>query len=457
MSQPVEVSPSRGARSSGWRHLDAVSFLTLYLVLLFGVESRLVIQGLGAAGSPALIVGCAGFGWWSFYQAQRPAPTGFGRQPVRIALLAVLCAFLASYAAAMARPISPLEAGTAQIGMVSLLGCLGVALLANDGVPTFARFDQLMGRLVFLGAALATLGIAQFIANDALIRSFTIPGLVANAPLGGLTLRSGFSRPFGTALHPIEFGAVVTTVLPLAIAWARRTTTLSLVVRWLPASLMGLSVMLSISRSAIVCGVAGMVILASGWSAPARRFLIAAVAVVVSVVAVAVPGMLGSLTDLFVSSGDDGSVQSRTGSYPLAFEFFQTAPWFGRGNSTFLPIYRIFDNQYLLLLVDVGLVGLLSVVALFVTGATCARRARRRSDSPTAHEYGQGLFAAIGAGALGLAFFDGFGFPMCNGVVFLVVGLAGALWRLARDGEAHEAQPFINLRHRLRLRRRAAA
>ena len=83
VSQRVEVSSSRGARSSGWHHLDAVSLLTVYLVLLFGVESRLVIQGLGAAGSPALLVGCAGFGWWTFYQAQRPAPTGFGRQPVR--------------------------------------------------------------------------------------------------------------------------------------------------------------------------------------------------------------------------------------------------------------------------------------------------------------------------------------------------------------------------------------
>ena len=107
-----------------------------------------------------------------------------------------------------------MESGTAQIGLVTLIGCLGVALLANDGIPTFKRFDQLMGRLVLLATALAALGIAQFLANDPLIRSFTIPGLVPNAPLGGLTLRSGFSRPFGTALHPIEFGAVVTTVLP---------------------------------------------------------------------------------------------------------------------------------------------------------------------------------------------------------------------------------------------------
>ena len=45
-------------------------------------------------------------------------------------------------------------------------------------------------------------------------------------------------------------------------------------------------------------------------------------------------------------------------------------------------MYRIFDNQYLLLLVEVGLVGLMSVVVLFVTGMVCARPARRSSRQP---------------------------------------------------------------------------
>jgi hypothetical protein len=36
-------------------------------------------------------------------------------------------------------------------------------------------------------------------------------------------------------------------------------------------------------------------------------------------------------------------------------------------------------------------------------------------------------------GAVGFAVFDGLGFPMAAGLLFLVMGLVGALWRLVRS------------------------
>ena len=441
------------AERAGRRRVDAVSVLTLYLVLLFCIESRLVIAPLGATGSPALLVACAGFAWWVCHQVQRPTPTGHGRQPVRTALLVLLLAFLASFAAALSRPIQSLEVGTAQIGLVMLVGCMGVALLAHDGVTSWDRMELLVTRLVLLTTALAALGIAQFLADDPLIRSISIPGLTPNAPLGGINLRGGFSRPFGTAVHPIEFGAVLTTVLPLAIVWGRTTTVLR-AVRWLPVSLLGLGVVVSISRSALVCGVAALAILAAGWDRRARQAMLAGVVAVVAVVAVAMPGMVGSITALFVTAGEDTSVESRTGSYPLAFEVFSSSPVFGRGYSTFLPVYRIFDNQYLLLLVEVGIVGLVSFVALVVTAAVAARRARTLSDVPVVRDYAQGILAAVCSGALGLAFFDGFSFPMSTGVLFLVLGLAGAMLRLAADDPETAPESDPGRRDEPRLSRR---
>ena len=422
----------------GCRYLDAGSILTVYLVLLFFVESRLGIPGLGGAGNPAVLLGCAGFGWWVFYHAQRPVRTGNGRQPLRFALLVLLVAFLLSYVAAMSRPISGIEAGTANLGLVGLVGLLGVALLLNDGVQTFDRFNRLIDRVVLFAAAVAVLGILQFLTNDPLLRSFQVPGLVPNAPLGGLTMRSGFSRPFGTALHPIEFGAVITTVLPLAITRARLRTRHRLV-HWLPVAFLGMAVLLSISRSAVVCGVCGLAVLAIGWDARARLALLGAIVAAVVVVAVTVPSMLGSLTALFVQSSDDGSVASRTGSYPMAWEFFSTSPVFGRGYSTFLPMYRIFDNQYLLLLVEVGLAGLVAVMTVLGTAIYCAAHAGRLSAEPSVRAWSRGLIAAIAAGALGLAFYDGFSFPMASGVLFVALGLAGALRRLVIDGEVRDA------------------
>ena len=421
--------------------LDAATVLTVYLVALFGVESRLGVPGLGGAGHPSMLVAGFGFAWWVYHHVQRPEPIEGGGRPVRIALLLMLAAFLASLAAALSRPITGPETSTVQLGIITVVAWLGVALLANDGVPDRARLEQLMRRLVFLAACLAGLGIAQFATGDTLVRFINIPGLTANATLNGLGTRNGFVRPSGTALHPIEFGAILTTVLPIAITWARHDTRFSAVVRWAPTFLMGLGIVVSISRSALICGVVGLAVMASIWPRHAQRKLVASVVVLVAFVAVTIPGMLGSLQGLFLGAGEDDSVASRTGSYPIAAEFFQTSPLFGRGYSTFLPAYRIFDNQYLLLLIEVGAVGLTAFLGVLLTSAWCARRARVLAVDVRQREYAQALLAAVCAGSVGLALFDGLSFTMSTGVLFLVVGLSGAALRLARDAPAGSVEP----------------
>lgn len=435
MNQPTDQT--RGVRRilQQRTHLDAVTLLTVYLVLQFAIESRLTIGPLGGAGHPALLASAAGFAWWVYFQAQRPEPTGFGHQPVRTALLILMAAFLCSFVAAMSRPLIGPEASTVQLGVVTLIGWMGIGLLANDGVPNRARFGKLVNRLVLLTTLLAALGIAQFITNDSLVRYVTIPGLKANIELGALGSRNGFVRPSGTALSPIEFGAVITTVLPLAITWARHHTTATWLVRWSPAAIMGLGIVVSISRSALLCALLGLLVLVATWQPRARRVMLVSVLVLFTFVAITIPGMLGSLRGLFETAGQDDSVASRTGSYPIAWEFFLRAPLFGRGYSTFLPAYRIFDNQYLLLLIEVGLIGLLAFLGLVFTSIWCADRARRLATAQEDKDYAQALLAGIAAGALGLALFDGLSFVMSTGVLFVMMGLAGALLRLMRHGD----------------------
>ena len=419
-----------GIPRRAWPGLDAVSLLTVYLVLLLFIESRLVIEPLGGAGSPAMLVALVALAWWAFGHLRRDRPTGIGPQPLRTALLATLLAFLASYVAAMSRAITPLESGTAQLGMITVLGWMGVGLLTSDGVPHLARFRRLAFRLVVLVGVMAAIGVAQFVTHDTLVRAFHIPGLTPNTTLMDLGLREGFTRPFGTALHPIEYGAVLTMVLPLAVTWARHAKGVPLLLRWAPVTLIGLGAVLSVSRSALICGAVGLTVLAFGLGARARSVLLVSVVAVFGLVALTVPGMLGAIQGLFLSVGTDNSVASRTGSYSMAMEFFGSDPVFGRGYSTFLPIYRIFDNQYLLLLVEVGLVGLVCVVTTLVVGVRCARRVRRRTDDPALRELAQALAAGLSGGALGLAFYDGFSFPMATGVMFVMLGMVGALHRL---------------------------
>jgi len=413
-------------------YLDAVSFLTVFLVLLVGIQSQLVIAPLGAVGSPATMLAGVGFGWWVLHHAQRPESTSTGTQPVRVALLVLFFSFLASYAAAFLRPISVAERSTAQIGIISIVGALGVALLVNDGIPTFERFYTFVDRLVVAGGLLAALGVVQFLANRTLVDQISIPGLVSNGSFGVLT-RGGFTRPAGTAVHPIEFGSVITMILPLAVSRGLRLTSRPVLARWWPAAVIALGIVVSISRSALVCGVVGMVILASTWQRRAQQILFGCSVGLLAVVAVTIPGMLGTLTNLFTGASDDGSVESRTGSYAIAWEFFQRSPMSGRGYSTFLPAYRIFDNEYLLLLIEVGLLGVLSLLALVFVAGRSARKARTLSTDPTVQASGQSVLASVCAGASGLALFDGLSFPMCTSVFFIVVGLSGALLRLVKE------------------------
>lgn len=411
---------------------DAVNALTVFLILLIALPSRLTFAPLGGAGAPALVLGLAFFAWWAYYQVQRVDSPATGSQPVRTAFLVMLACFFISYVVAMTRAIDGAESSTADIGMISILSWGGILLIANDGIRSRDRFDVLVRRLIFAGGAAAALGVFQFISGQAWVDRISIPGLSVNTSLSGLFERSGFNRPAGTAIHPIEFGAVITMILPLAINYAMTDRTRGFGRRWFPVLAISLAVVLSISRSAIISAIVGVAIVAMAWSPPVRRQALLIITAFMGVVCLTIPGLLGTLTGLFTGITGDSSAQSRTGSYGIAAQFIERSPVFGRGFSTFLPKYRILDNQYLGLVIEIGLVGLLTVLGLFLVAGMCARRMRTIGVDKHTQQLGQSLAAAVGAGAIGLAFYDGFGFPMATGILFLILGLAGAGLRLVR-------------------------
>lgn len=414
------------------RHVDAVHVLTVVLVVLVALPSRLTFSPLGGAGAPALVMGLGCFLWWAYHQAQRVESRPVGLQPVRTALFILMACFLVSYVVAMTRAIEAAESSTADIGMVSLISWAGILLLANDGIPSRERYEALVRRVVFAGGALATLGLIQFVTGAAWVDRISIPGLSLNTTLVGVIERAGFNRPGGTAIHPIEFGAVITMILPIAINSALTDPVRGAVRRWYPVLAIGLAVVLSISRSAIVSAVVALTVVALAWTPAVRRRAAVIATGFLCVVFLSVPGLLGTMTGLFTGIGDDSSAQSRTGSYAIAAEFIERSPLFGRGFSTFLPKYRILDNQYLGLAIEVGIIGLLAVVGLFVVGGLCAWRTKAIGRDERTRQLGQSFVAAIFASAAGLALYDGFGFPMATGMTFLILGLAGAGLRLAR-------------------------
>ena len=219
----------------------------------------------------------AGLGFlWLFSRAHRdPAPT-VGPQPVRRAMTFLLVSFVISYVVAMVRPIPFLERSAADLGLVTLFAWAGVVYFTNDSIGSVARFLDLCRYVTFGGAAVAGLGVVQFLTGQQWSDRIRIPGLSENSAFVALSVREGFNRPTGTALHPIEFGAVLTMILPLALALALSDKGRSAVRRWVPPLLILAGITLSISRSAILGAVVGLAILLVTLPARTVRSLLAA-------------------------------------------------------------------------------------------------------------------------------------------------------------------------------------
>ena len=241
--------------------MDAVSLLTLYLVLTFAIPAKLVIGPLGGAGSPAQVLGLLMAIWWVLQRMTAGEPATRIRQPVRIAMLLFVGSVLVSYVAATVRPIDAVELRAADRGLLIVISWLGVCFVAMDGIASLERLDGLMRRLSLGGGLLATLGIVQFFTHQELVDRIHIIGLSDNGGAAALMSTQGLARPAGTALHPIEFGVVLTLILPIALHYALEDRVASRARRWYPAAAIACAVPLSISRSAILGTVVGLAVL----------------------------------------------------------------------------------------------------------------------------------------------------------------------------------------------------
>jgi len=414
--------------------IDAVSVLTVYLVLLFVVPSNRTIGPLGGAGAPAALFGFVALVWWGWYQVSRTRATvDRGRRPVRIAFFLFCGAALVSYIIAALSPRPQVEVNGADLGLLRLLSYAGVFLIANDGIRTLQRLRVLLQRIVFGGALFATLGIVQFLTKQSFVDAISIPGLSTTQDFSSVQDRSGFARAAATATNPLEYAFVLSMIAPIAITLALDDRSRSALRRWLPAGLIIVALALSASRSGVLGLFFGVLILFITWSNRVRVRALVVAAIGSALVYVLVPGMVGTIRGLFLNIGQDSSAVSRTSSYDVATTFIERNPFFGRGFGTFLPQYRILDNQYLLTAIENGGVGLILLLSLLITAILVVVLVRRRQVNRLQRQIAQALAASIVVGALLMAFFDVFSFRMAVGLLMLLLGICGAYWRLGRE------------------------
>nr|WP_297425111.1 O-antigen ligase family protein [uncultured Actinotalea sp.] len=409
-----------------WAALVALPFVALV------VPAGLVLSGpLQSNGWPARLVAfwCAGMILlgWALPGRRRPGRVS----PAEVGLWLMFAASAAALAAAGMRTLSPEEeAGVLRAALVIfplLIVALGVAQTA----------DRRRLHLVLYATVLA-LGVSAAVALAQQLTPFTLselirpPGFVSTDGTG-FGSRGDFTRVKGAAAHPIEFAVLGGALLPLCLHYARFTRR-----SWARLAAVGalvlvvLAVPLTVSRSGILVVVVSMVVY-SVVLTNRQRANVVLIAVMGAVLArAAAPGLLGVIRSIFANAENDDSITGRTEDYALVDAFFAESPWVGHGLGTFRPeIYFFLDNQYLMAVVEGGLVLLVGTILLMLLGVASSRGARRRAVDQEGISLAQAVTAGIAAIAVSGAFFDLFSFGQVTVVFFLLVGVAGALWRRA--------------------------
>lgn len=429
-SDQVVARPGREPRAIF--RLTATTMLTIYIVLLFLLPSNLTISILSSYGRPAQLWGLLLAFWWVNARLQRETvqvpPI---RQPIRAATFMFIVVVLVSFAAAMLRGQPPDQVSPAISALIRLMSWTGVLLVAMDGIKQQDELVKIVRRLVIVGAALAGLGLAQFATGQTLLTWMgSIPGFTLE--YGGVDIRGSFTRPSGTATHPLEYAVAIAGILPFTLVTAttggfRRATGLRAYGWWIPVIMIAVSTLVAVSRSAIL----GLVVAVAA-SMPAlpriyRWAVAVGGAVTAMVVAAAVPGILGTIINLFVGSSDDPSTQSRADALARIPDFIQSSPLIGQGFGIFLPRYYIFDNQWALLTVEVGVLGALAFASIPATAMWTAVASARVSNEEYTEVLGRACAAAMATIATMFFFFDALSFPISAGMFFLMAGLGGAV------------------------------
>lgn len=435
-------------RSGG---LPAESFSALYAGVLLVIPSSLVIGAIGAAGTPANLIAIAGLVAWMAMTLRGWNPSGW--TPIRtmfaLFVLTVLMSYVAGHVAGWYQPadihqrtdrlwvmadvpeLTDKLTNGADRGLLALAGWAGIFLLTADGVRSWHALERLTQWIVRFATFVAGLAILQYFTGLNVAAALHIPGLQTVNDFSTFA-RSDLNRVVATAMHPIELGVIMAALLPLALHRGIHSTNWR---GWLPAAMLSAVVLMSISRSAIVVAGGAILILFLGWPWRWRLVMLAVMPLAILGARAAFPGLIGTIRALFVFLGDDPSIAGRTDDYAVVARNFWEHPILGQGFYTWIPMYfRTLDNQLLVLLLEIGIVGTLAFVGMILTAVFSAVVCHRR----VAQERNMHLALAIAAGifAISLSYitFDTLGFRQAAGVTFLLVGMAAAAWRLSRSG-----------------------
>jgi O-antigen ligase/polysaccharide polymerase Wzy-like membrane protein len=313
--------------------------------------------------------------------------------------------------------------------------------LTASAIQRRADRDAAISLLVAGGAVLSALAIVEsrtgFNPFDELSRFVPILQETGERLSDRLNDRAGRLRAYGSAQHSIALGAALAMLLPFAVYLGYRTHKRRW---WLCAGLLALGALATVSRTAALMLVVEVIILVILKPAVARRLWPLALPLLV-VMHIAMPGTIGAFKSSFFPEGgliaEQKSGAGTYGSGRIAdlgpgLEEWSASPLAGQGYGTRITVRTdpkvnapILDNQWLGLLLETGIAGVLAMGWILVRAVRRTGRLARKDDSDEAWLMAA-FTASIGAFGVGMFTYDTFSFIQVTFLLFLLLGLAAA-------------------------------
>ena len=226
--------------------------------------------------------------WWLMAKVGWRLGVDRGRQPVRIALLLLLFPILLSLITFYFHSFTGTEASGVYRGMVYIGGLFGVTLVAADGIRSLERAHVLMRRIVHGVAAVAGVGVVEFVIGWRAGRDAGHPR--ADPPRGHPTqARSCSSECSPPPCTRSSSAACSGLALPVAVHYASVAPRKRRRLAWLEVALIAATIPLALSRTGVVAAVVGMGIYTMGWTWRLRRRALAILVVGLVALRVACP------------------------------------------------------------------------------------------------------------------------------------------------------------------------
>jgi O-antigen ligase len=423
--------------------------LRVFAFSVFFFPASMVIGPLGAVGTVPMILGGLLLALW-FASAVFGIHDPFtARHPARLAVGVLLLATFASYVALYSGWTgTSTVAGRASADrwLILLLVSTGIIMVVAETVRTLEHALVLV-RAVLAGAyfcSLVALVQFQFGIDPVQWLQQAMPGFTYNGGDTTFQQRGSLVRVAGTTFSPIELAVLCSMLLPLSV-WRNIYDTRGRPwLQWSGTALLVFALALTVSRTALLGVLVGMLAFLPFLPAAGRRWAIVAAPVCVAGIFLVVPGLVRTFAEALTAGEKDPSISTRTNNWPRVVGFVEDRPWLGAGPGNYLPDNALFilDNQYLNAVVTMGLVGLAAMICYLVIPGFAALTAARTSHTGALRT----LAGAVAAGGLVAAAcsltFDSLSFPVFALIYPIFVGLSGAVWLMAgRRPAPSEGEP----------------